>query len=70
MKIKIEHAFMDKHTKRVYAAGDVVEFADERAKEILADDRKLASVFEENTKTEEAEKPVKRRMKKSAKTKE
>ena len=60
MKLKIERKFVDKNTKAIYAAGDVIEFTDDRAAEILADGRKLASVAEDDTKATE-EKPAKKR---------
>lgn len=47
MKLKIEKEFNDKYTGETYVKGDVVEFEDSRAEEILADDRELASEFKE-----------------------
>lgn len=74
MKLKIEHRFLDKNTKQIYTPGEVIEFTDGRAAEILADVRKLASVADdaqaEETPAETAEKPAKKRAtKKPAKTK-
>lgn len=65
MKLKIERKFVDKNTKAIYAAGDIVIFADDRAAEILADRRGLASVAPEDAEPEE--KPKKRATKKPAK---
>lgn len=43
MKLLIKKAFRDKITMELYKEGTVVEFEDERGKEILADPRDLAS---------------------------
>lgn len=42
MKLTILKPFRDKLTGEDYKAGSTVDFTDERAKEILADRRKLA----------------------------
>lgn len=70
MKLKIEHRFMDKNTKAIYTPGEVIEFDNARAHEILADVRGLASVAPDDTEPEE--KPVKKRATKkpAKKTKE
>lgn len=41
MKLAILRQFQDKHTAEVYKTGDVKEFEDARAEELLADPRKL-----------------------------
>lgn len=41
MKLKIAKEFKDKHTGEKYTPGDIKEFENERAKEILSDPRKL-----------------------------
>lgn len=43
MKLKILVTFTDKYSGMVYHAGDIEEFEDKRAKELLADDRKLVA---------------------------
>lgn len=53
MKLKIEIGFTDKYTGQKYNAGEEVVFEDERAKELLADNRKLVAKVKEE-KTEEA----------------
>jgi hypothetical protein len=64
MKLKIEIGFTDKYTGQKYNAGEEVVFEDERAKELLADERKLVSeVIEE----EEAPKPKRPAKKKTTK---
>lgn len=70
MKLKIEHRFLDKNTKQIYTPGEVIEFTDDRAAEILADKRGLASVAPEDAEPEE--KPAKKRAAKkpAKKTKE
>ena len=47
MNLKVEKAFRDKITGERYEVGAVVEFETRRAKEILADARKLASEVKE-----------------------
>lgn len=49
MKLKIEKEFIDKYTGKKYKAGSEVEFEDERAKELLSDDRKLVSEVKETS---------------------
>lgn len=54
MKLKINIEFKDKYNGKKYAEGEVVEFEDERAKELLADKRNLVSeVKEEAPKSED-----------------
>ena len=43
-KLNIEIPFIDKITQEVYKVGDVKEFDENRAKELLKDTRKLVSV--------------------------
>lgn len=43
MKLKIKIGFRDKYTGERYETGDVVEFSDDRAAELLADKRKLVA---------------------------
>lgn len=47
MKLKIEKVFTDKFTSETYAVGDVKDFEDARAKELLKDSRKLVSEVKE-----------------------
>lgn len=47
MKLLIKRSFRDKNTKELYKEGSVVEFEDDRGEEILADERELASIYEE-----------------------
>lgn len=54
MKLRIEKAFTDKHTGEIYNVGDIKEFTNDRAKELLADNRNLVSAIEEAPKQEEA----------------
>ena len=54
MKLKINIEFKDKYNGKKYAEGEVVDFEDERAKELLADKRNLVSeVKEEAPKSED-----------------
>lgn len=54
MKLKINIEFKDKYNGKKYAEGEVAEFEDERAKELLADKRNLVSeVKEEAPKSED-----------------
>ena len=50
MKLKINIKFTDKITGEKYKDGSIVEFEDERAKELLADKRNLVSEIEEESK--------------------
>ena len=47
MKLLIKREFKDKITGEFYEKDTVVEFTEDRAKEILADKRELASEYEE-----------------------
>ncbi len=47
MKLLIKREFRDKITGELYKEGSVVEFAEDRAKEILADKRSLAEEAKE-----------------------
>jgi hypothetical protein len=56
MKLKINIEFRDKFNGTKYTKDSIVEFSDDRAKELLADKRKLVSkVKEEAPKVEEAQ---------------
>lgn len=46
MKLRIEIKFTDKFTGKHYNIGDVKEFEEARAKELLADKRGLVSAIE------------------------
>lgn len=61
MKLKIEKVFTDKFTSETYAVGDVKDFEDARAKELLNDSRKLVS------EVKEAKEPIKKATKKTSK---
>lgn len=54
MKLKILVEFYDKYSGTLYRAGDIEEFEDKRAKELLSDDRKLVAKVktEKNVATE------------------
>jgi hypothetical protein len=69
MKLKIEREFKDKYTGKKYKAGDTVEFKEERAKELLSDNRVLVSEVKEEIKEEpkEVEEEPKKPAKKSKK---
>ena len=54
MKLKVEVKFRDKNNGKLYNVGDVVEFSDERASELLKDSRKLVSKVKEEKKEAEA----------------
>lgn len=62
MKLKIEKEFTDKYTGKKYKVGDVIEFEEGRAKELLSDTRELVSKV-----TEEAEKPAEKKPAKKSK---
>ncbi|MCI7166835.1 MAG: hypothetical protein MR967_07860 [Holdemanella sp.] len=47
MKLKFKHLCQDKYNGRYYKKGDIVEFEEERAKEILSNDYGFADVIEE-----------------------
>lgn len=56
MKLKINIEFRDKFTGELYKKDSIVEFEEDRAKELLADKRNLVEkVKEEAPKTEEAQ---------------
>lgn len=61
MKLKIEKVFTDKFTSETYAVGDVKDFEDARAKELLNDSRKLVS------EVKEVKEPIKKATKKTSK---
>lgn len=54
MKLKILIAFTDKYTDKSYKVGEIVEFDEKRAKELLADKRNLVVLVEEAKEAEEA----------------
>lgn len=58
MKLKIEKEFKDKFTGEKYKAGSEVEFEDARAKELLADTRRLVTEVKDESK-KPAKKPKK-----------
>lgn len=60
MKVKINKDFKDKYTGERYTAGDVKEFDDDRAAELLADPRALVSEVKEAKK---AKKPLSKKKK-------
>lgn len=47
MKLKFKHLCQDKYNGRYYKKGDIVEFEEERAKEILLSGHGFADVIEE-----------------------
>ena len=47
MKLKFKHLCQDKYNGRYYKKGDIVEFEEERAKEILSNGYGYADVIEE-----------------------
>lgn len=51
MKLLIKREFRDKITGELYKKDSVVEFAEDRAKEILADNRNLAEEAKEKKTT-------------------
>ena len=61
MKLKIEKVFTDKFTSETYSVGDVKDFEDARAKELLEDSRKLVS------EVKEVKEPIKKATKKTSK---
>ena len=66
MRLKIERVFKDKFTGEAYSPGDVREFEDDRAKELLSDSRKLVTLIKETTEETPEEAP-KKSIKKSKK---
>ena len=60
MKLKIEKEFTDKYTGKKYKVGDVVEFEEGRAKELLSDTRELVSKVVEETEKPAEKKPAKK----------
>jgi hypothetical protein len=47
MKVKIEQVFKNKYTGRIYEVGEVIDVAEARGEELLADARHLVSPIEE-----------------------
>lgn len=68
MKLKIEREFIDKYTKEKYQEGSEVNFAEDRATELLNDPRGLVSeVKVENPVEKIVKKATKKPAKKSSK---
>lgn len=67
MKLKINIEFRDKFTGELYKKDSIVEFSDDRAKELLADKRKLVSEVEEEAPKSEDETKTEAKPKKSKK---
>lgn len=67
MKLKINIEFKDKYNGKKYAEGEVVDFEDERAKELLADKRNLVSKVKEEAPKSEDETKTEAKPKKSKK---
>lgn len=65
MKVKIEKTFTDKYTGERREAGSIVDFAEDRAAELLADPREVVSAVKEEEKA--VEKPKAAPKKKTAK---
>ena len=57
MKLRIEKEFTDKYTNKKYKVGSEVEFKDERAKELLSDNRELVTQVKEASKEDTEEEP-------------
>ena len=55
MKLKIEKAFVDKNTGKRYEVGKAIEFAEDRAKELLSDARDLVSKVAEEAEEKKLE---------------
>lgn len=65
MKLKILVEFTDKYTGDIYKIGDIKEFEEKRAKELLSDKRNLVEeVKEEVEEVKEEPKPKKKTSKK------
>lgn len=58
MKLKIEREFVDKETGVLHKVGEVVEYAKERAEEILNHAGKFASKIEEKIEDKKPEAPT------------
>ena len=67
MKLKINIEFKDKYNGKKYAEGEVVDFEDERAKQLLADERNLVSKVKEEVPKSEDETKTEAKPKKSKK---
>ena len=59
MKLRIERAFTDKYTKKKYKVGSEVEFAEDRANELLSDSRALVTQVKEASEDKPKEVPKK-----------
>ena len=64
MKLKIKMAFTDKNTGEKYHVGDVKDFEEKRANELLADSRNIAEKVDEPEQAPAKEKPKAKRVKK------
>ena len=60
MKLRIEKVFRDKGTGELYKVGEVHEFSDERAEEILRHPMELVSRFEEPAQEEKPKKAARK----------
>lgn len=56
MKLKIEKVFKDKNTGERYDIGKVIEFEEDRAKELLSDERHLVSEVKPKTTSKRSKK--------------
>lgn len=66
MKLKFKHLCQDKYNGRHYKKGDIVEFEEERAKEILSNGYGFADAIKEPKEEEKEEKPKRKRTKAKA----
>ena len=67
MKLKINIEFRDKFNGTLYTKDSIVEFSDDRAKELLADKRNLVSKVKEEAPKSEDETKTEAKPKKSKK---
>lgn len=62
MKLRVKETFRDKYTRKVYEQGEIIEVADERAKEMLASPYVVVEEEKKtSTKTDETEKNTKKK---------
>jgi hypothetical protein len=59
MKLKIEKVFRDKNNGKLYSVGDTIEFDEERAAELLKDNRKLVTKVKDEKPATKKAKPKK-----------
>lgn len=69
MKLKIRIAFIDKYTGKDYKVGEEVEFTEERAKELLEDERNLVISLNGTSENPAPEDPAPEEQVKTRKTK-